>query len=178
MHGAGLETPAGKRGARVKTPEEYAESLTEHAQQTALFMWAALKETKAVYPELANMFAIPNGGQRTQSNAANLKAEGVRSGVPDVFLAAARHGWFGLFIEMKKPPQPGKKPGVISDAQEKWSQRLRNAGYGVAFCDSFAQARAVVMEYLDGPCTIFGTTAANPAILPPAHFQAAPLAIT
>ena len=54
-------------------------------------------------PEVAALlFAIPNGGARHIKTARELKAEGVRKGVPDLFLAYPHNGYSGLFIEMKK----------------------------------------------------------------------------
>lgn len=36
------------------------------------------------------LFAIPDGGRRDAVTGAHLKAEGVRAGVPDMFLAVPR----------------------------------------------------------------------------------------
>ncbi len=96
------------------------QAASEHDEQVALFAWAAMNE--AQHPELACMFAIPNGGARHPAVAAQLKAEGVRAGVPDCFLAVRRGKWGGLFIEMKRRPN---KP---TTAQQEWIARLRNSG--------------------------------------------------
>ena len=73
--------------------------MTEHDEQAALFQWAELMA--AQIPELRLMFAIPNGGHRHIGVARKLKAEGVKPGVPDIFLPVARNKFHGLFIEMK-----------------------------------------------------------------------------
>lgn len=75
------------------------DALSEHDEQVVLFDIAALHETQ--YPELAWLHAIPNGGLRNPRVAIQMKAEGVRSGVWDVFLPVARGGYHGLYIEMK-----------------------------------------------------------------------------
>lgn len=74
-------------------------SMSETLEQQALFQWAAYNET--IIPELKLLHAIPNGGKRYKATAVRLKKEGVRSGVPDVFLPVARHDKHGLYVEMK-----------------------------------------------------------------------------
>ena len=56
----------------------------EHRIQAALFEWA--KYASAKHPGLKLMFAIPNGGARDAVTGAMLKREGVKPGVPDIFL--------------------------------------------------------------------------------------------
>ena len=133
----------------MKTPEEYAQSLTEHAQQTALFMWAAFGDVREALPGIHRMFAIPNGGKRELINAMNLKAEGMRSGVPDVFLPVPRWGLCGLFMEFKRPKSLGKPAGKLSDKQEAWRDDLRAFGYGVGEVWTYQEARLMVLQWFD-----------------------------
>src|SRR5690348_6356166 len=93
-------------------------------EQVALFEWAALMEPE--YPFLGLMFAIPNGGHRHIAVARRLKAEGVKAGVPDIFLPWASDGYHGLFIELKR-----RKGGTVSDEQADWHDALLQAGYAV-----------------------------------------------
>lgn len=60
----------------------------EEIEQTCLFRWAALES--GAHPELALLHAIPNGGKWSKSEAARMKAAGVKPGVPDMFLPVAR----------------------------------------------------------------------------------------
>lgn len=90
------------------------------------------------------IFAIPNGGSRNKIEAANLKRQGVKAGVPDLFLPVARGGAHGLFIEMKF----GK--GKPSDKQKVWLQKLMAEGYQVAVCWSAAAAIKTIKQYMDG----------------------------
>ncbi len=142
------------------TPKQYAETPTEHAQQVALFMWAALPETLKKYPVLEYMFAIPNGGLRMPAIANRLKAEGVKRGVPDIFLPMPKPvnsgypqsfiAWrYGLFIEMKRPTTIEKAAGVTSDEQDKFISFLRGMGYACVVCYTFQDARQVIIDYLD-----------------------------
>jgi hypothetical protein len=113
---------------------------SEHEEQVALFEWADREEVN--HPELAQLFAVPNGGQRHPAVAAQLKAEGVRAGVPDVLLLVARGRFHGLAIEMKV------KPNKPTPAQEEWIARLRYYGYMAVTCWSANEAIGVIMVYL------------------------------
>ena len=74
------------------------------------------------------IFAIPNGGSRNKVEAANLKRQGVKAGVPDLCVPVALHGYHGLYIEMKY----GKnKP---TDDQKKWIEILNKNGYLAKVC--------------------------------------------
>ena len=84
----------------MMTPEQIAKSGTEESHQTALFAWAALHANEC--PQLRLLLAIPNGGLRNKVTAGKLKAQGVKAGVPDIFLPVARGRYHGLWIEMKE----------------------------------------------------------------------------
>lgn len=54
------------------------------------------------FPELAPLlFAVPNGGRRSKSEASRLKSEGVVPGVSDMILLLPRGGHNSLCIEFK-----------------------------------------------------------------------------
>lgn len=59
-------------------------SPTEHAEACALIKLVKLHENR--YPALRYLYHTPNGGQRNKIIAAKLKAEGVKTGVPDYLL--------------------------------------------------------------------------------------------
>ena len=116
--------------------------MSEHQEQTALIAWATL--AARVYPALRLLFAIPNGGARDAVTGALLKAEGVRPGVPDLCLPVARHGYHGLYIEMKD------RGGKVSRAQRVWMTDLAAEGYRVEVCYGWEQARETLESYLEG----------------------------
>jgi hypothetical protein len=113
----------------------------EHAEQAALMRWAALQSRR--YPALEMLFAIPNGGRRDAVTGARLKAEGVKAGVPDIFLPWPAGGWHGLFIELKAQ---GGRP---TQAQRWWIERLQEAGYMAEVCYGWEEAAEVLAAYLD-----------------------------
>src|SRR5208337_746635 len=108
------------------TPEQLASSGSEAAHQTALFCWAALPDIKAKYPELEMMFHIPNGGTRNKIEAGHLKAQGVKPGIPDIFLPVARGAWYGFWIELKVGNNK------CSGEQNEYQAKLRDQGYATA----------------------------------------------
>lgn len=129
-------------------PAKIAEQGSEHAHQVALFCWAGNEQ--ATYPELMSMFAIPNGGKRDKIQAANLKAEGVKAGVPDILLPVCRHGFHGLFIELKRLGDTEKKQrkGKTSEKQDDFHAMLIANGYVVATCFGFHHAKDTLISYL------------------------------
>ena len=112
----------------------------EHREQVALVEWAALITPRC--PALALLFAVPNGSERHPVVAAKLKAEGVRPGVPDLWLPVARGGFHGLVIELKAPG------GRTSPDQDWWLHELSAAGWHVMVCHGWQQAARVVATYL------------------------------
>lgn len=118
---------------------------TEHEEQKMLFEWW---ERTQWHKQGIVMAAIPNGGLRNVITAKRLKAEGVIAGMPDILLCAARGGYHGLFIEMKRT-----KGGKLSEAQRSLHGSLRWAGYAVNVCKGFDYARQIVEMYLNGELT-------------------------
>ena len=96
----------------------------EGEEQATLFSWARMQSGR--WPELALMFHVPNGGKRNKKEAGRFKAEGVKSGVPDIMLPVARGGCHGLFIELTP-----RKAGLAETAQLQWHDKLRAQGYQV-----------------------------------------------
>lgn len=116
-------------------PNKYGKP-TEAEEQTALFQWAAY------HSKLKYMYAVPNGGSRNLIEAANLKRQGVKSGVPDICLPVAREDYHGLYIELKV----GKNK--ISENQKEWMEYLTKAGYKTAVCYGFEEAKGLLLDYL------------------------------
>lgn len=116
----------------------------EHTEQVTLMQWWALACHGFGIPEQL-LFAIPNGGQRNVIVASKLKAEGVRAGIPDLFLAVPRREAHGLFIEMKKA-----SGGRTSKKQNAALDMLAEQGYKWAVCYGWTEARRTIESYLRG----------------------------
>jgi hypothetical protein len=123
---------------------------TEHDEQASIIEWASRMQLER--PELGLLFAIPNGaklpyrkdahGRRYSPQAQKLKAEGLRSGVPDLFLPVARGGFHGMFIELKVGRN---RP---SEVQAEYLDRLAEQGYYAAVCWGAEDAIGAILAYL------------------------------
>lgn len=122
------------------------QATTEECEQIVLFHWAEFSVSH--YPELELLYHIPNEGKRSAVTGARLKAQGLKSGVPDVCLPTAHGGYIGLYIEMKV------KPNKPTENQKRWLRALREAGHMVAVCYGFEEARDLIEKYLRLPNTI------------------------
>lgn len=126
-----------KRADKNKTSKQ---RVTEAEEQKALIQWAKFQEKK--YPELKLLYHCPNGGTRNKLEAANLKRQGVKAGVPDLFLPVPRNNKHGLFLEMKV----GRNK--CTDNQKKWIRALMEQNYEVKVCYSCEEAINVIKRYL------------------------------
>lgn len=114
----------------------------ESEEQIYLFHWAQYQSGR--YPELELMYHIPNGGSRNKYEAANLKLQGVKAGVPDICLPVARGKFHGLYIELKV----GRNK--TSEKQNNWIDALNTQGYCAAVCYGWESAADMISKYLRG----------------------------
>ena len=123
---------------RVNKPKEVVPS--EHEEQVKVIEWCD------AHPVAKHIFAIPNGSHKSPFRANKFKAEGLRSGVPDLFLPGALGGCAGLFIEMKRQPKAG---GTTSETQRAWANFLQKE-YACYVARGAEQAIAIIEKYLSG----------------------------
>ena len=112
----------------------------EHTEQVALMNWCKIMECR--HPQLRLIFSIPNGGNRHIVTAKKLRAEGVKPGVPDIFLPIPRNEKHGLFIEMKF------EKNKTSENQQRWLMDLDAENYQASVCYGFDEARETIIKYL------------------------------
>jgi len=155
------------------SPWSLAKGGSEHGEQAALFQYLSIAAQhgfvaaddedsyrvrghlqdahghRSGFPELAWVFAIPNGGSRGKTKdeamrvGAMLKAEGVKKGVSDIFVPIPRHGRCGLFIEMKR-----EDGGVLSKEQRDFGSAMQSAGYGFVCCHGWLEAANIIKQWL------------------------------
>lgn len=131
----------GKNMAYIRIDDKKHKTQHEGNEQKMLFEWAFLQRKK--YPELDLLYHIPNGGQRNTAEAARLKCEGVKAGVPDIHLPVARGRYHSLYIEMKY----GKnKP---TEKQKEWLSKLALQGNFTAVCYGWESAAKLITDYLN-----------------------------
>ena len=114
---------------------------SEATEQIRVIDWARRNEWRC--EELKLLHHIPNGGSRNRAEAVNLKAQGVKSGVPDLCLPVPRKGKHGLYIEMKY----GKN--TVSENQAEWLLALSKNDYHTMICYSADEAIEEIAGYLD-----------------------------
>lgn len=115
---------------------------TEAQEQKALFEWAEWARHR--YPELALMFHVPNEAKRSYALGNEMKAQGMKAGVPDLFLPVARGEYHGLFIELKRV-----RNYKLSDVQRKWLGDLTRQGYKAVMCRGWGEASRMIVDYLN-----------------------------
>jgi hypothetical protein len=126
--------------------------MSEHDEQVALFQWAEM--SLGVYPELGLLYAVPNGaklpwrknnqGKRYSPEAQRLKAEGLKSGVPDICLPVPVGKYHGFYLELK---HGDNKP---SPEQLSWISALTARGYCVVVAVGWEAAIEHLKNYLEG----------------------------
>ena len=104
--------------------------LTEHQEQKLFVKWFELQ-----YPKV-RLFAIPNGGNRNARTGAMLKLEGVRKGVPDIFIPEWR-----LWLEFKI-----SKGGRVKPEQREWIDYLNGCGYTAIVANGFDVAKNYILN--------------------------------
>lgn len=90
------------------------------------------------------VFHIPNGGSRHPAEAARLKAQGVKAGVPDLCIPVARCGYHSLYIEMKAAK------GRVSGHQREWLDLLNAQGMRAVVCYGAESAIEEIESYMSG----------------------------
>jgi hypothetical protein len=108
-------------------------SPTAHEEQRELVRWF-----RQTWPGV-RIFAVPNGGVRSKATAGRLKAEGVVSGVPDLFVPA----WH-LWVEMKRV-----KGGSLSPEQKDWIAYLEGCGYQCVVGKGAEDAKRQISAFFD-----------------------------
>ena len=118
-------------------------AISEHDEQTALFLWAGIYQEK--FPGIELMFAVPNGGYRLAKTAKDLKEEGVKAGVPDVWLPVKGihegRPVVGLVIEMKFG-RNGPTPEQVW-----WLDMLAKKSWRTVVCYSWQAAARAICEH-------------------------------
>ena len=97
--------------------------------------------------------AVPNGGYRRGAEAARLRRQGVKRGVPDLLIfdpPPSGHG-VGFALELKRGGT-GQRRGSVSTYQREWLEGLRARGWRaeVAYGLDHASERLSAAGYLLG----------------------------
>ncbi|MFT3992428.1 MAG: VRR-NUC domain-containing protein [Luteolibacter sp.] len=134
-----------KQEIDARLPNAMAWKASEHSLQVEVMAQLAILSHE--YPELDEVFAIPNGDLRNIRVATKLKAEGVRSGVADLCLPVPVGGYHGAWIELKKAK------GQIKKEQWEWLLARHRSGYFVRVVNCAAVASRLLYDYCAGKYT-------------------------
>lgn len=119
--------------------------ISEAQHQAAIMKWSRQPEIRSRWPELALLYHIPNGGTRDAIEGRHLKQQGVKRGVPDLCLPAAKGRYHGLYLEMKT------ETGRPTAEQKWWGEQLLKQGYMWEVCHGWRSAVRVLELYLSLP---------------------------
>ena len=111
----------------------------EAIEQAKVIAWARANENN--YPYLWMLHSSLNGVKMTKAQAGRAIAQGMLSGVPDLFLPVPKNGYHGLFIEMKYGSNK------VTENQEKFLQNAANVGYAISVCYSAQEAIKRIEDY-------------------------------
>lgn len=123
---------------------------SEEIEQARVIKWSHKLVVRALMPELRWLFHVPNGGLRSALAGAQMKALGVKPGVPDLILPVSRNHTNGLIIEMKSAT------GSTTPEQKAWLEHFEAQGWRVQVCRSAIEARIELCLHLG----------INPAVAP------------
>lgn len=113
---------------------------SEDVEQMHVMEWC--RRNSGAYPELEYIYHIPNEGKRSKAAAAVQMRIGLKAGVPDLCLPAARQGFHGLYIELKS------LKGRLSPKQRIWLDALAEQGYKTVVCYGADEAIAAISDYI------------------------------
>lgn len=113
---------------------------TELQEQSALVAWAGTMTR--VHPELALLYAIPNGHAVGYKAGRRANREGRRKGMPDLCLPVPGGPYHALYVEMKTAT------GRVTAEQSAVHDELRTYGNAVVVARGWDEARAAILLYL------------------------------
>jgi hypothetical protein len=126
-----------KTGEPIKLKRRNAQP--EAIEQAKVIAWARANERN--YPYLWMLHSSLNGLKRTKNAQGKAKAQGMLSGVPDLFMPVAIGNSKGLYIEMKSAK------GRISPEQSKFLKAASDFGYSCFICYSAVDAIDKIKGY-------------------------------
>lgn len=114
----------------------------ESQEQIKLFKWAAYHPIAKNY-----LWATPNGGSRHLLEAINLRKQGVKRGVSDIFFAYPSGKFHGLFIEMKRSD---RSLSTLSEEQLIFLTNMKAVGFEAVVSYGADHAIEIITTYLKG----------------------------
>ncbi len=159
-----IDAPAKRR--RNATLKLTMPSALEAKEQEWLYEWRDKAGIRR-WPELRWLHAIPNGlAASSIGAAARMKRQGMLKGIPDNCLPVARHGFHGLYIEMKRSNGTLRD---LSTEQRACLDFLRSQGYQAVVAFGWRDAVAILESYLTVECSSQLSTASTSPVASYTH---------
>ena len=111
----------------------------EAIEQAKVVAWARANENN--YPYLWLLHCSLNGVKLSKAQAGKALKQGMKKGVPDLFLPVKQGGFSGLYIEMKSAK------GRVSVEQSRYLKCAAENGYSVVVCYSANEAIKRIEDY-------------------------------
>lgn len=118
--------------------------MSEHDEQVAFCAWLDRMYPDILYHANINGAHLAGDARARAMQVNKLKSEGYTPGVPDVFIAEARGGYHGCYVEMKT------LTGKLSENQEWFLAEAEKRGYYTIVGFGFEFARDMTDDYLCG----------------------------
>ena len=132
-----IKKAVAKTGEPIKLKRRNAQP--EAIEQAKVVAWARANENN--YPYLWLLHSSLNGVKLSKAQAGKALKQGMKKGVPDLFLPVKQGGFSGLYIEMKSAK------GRISSEQSKFLQAASDFGYACFICYSAVDAIDKIKGY-------------------------------
>lgn len=121
---------------------------SEDTEQSHLMHWARLThcvDNQGVQVPISEfLIFIPNGGNLSKAQRGRFKAMGLKSGVSDLLLCLPKHGYAGLWIELKS------MRGTATQGQRNWQDLMRRQGFAASIAYGWREAADLIVGYLEG----------------------------
>lgn len=117
----------------------------EEIEQAKFIRWTHKAKVREVIPDLQWIFHVPNGGARSGFTGAQMKALGVKPGVPDLLLPIDTPHYNGLAMEFKSPTGKGR----VSADQNGWIRMFQRNSWQCEVVKTAQEAIDAICEYLE-----------------------------
>lgn len=114
----------------------------EHELQKACFRWFSLQ-----YPKLKGLlFAVPNGSNKSMSQAVKFKSEGLVSGIPDLLFL---HKGKLYAFELKNAKNEKSAKGKLQDSQKAIHEIWERHGVETILIWDFKQFQEYIINIIE-----------------------------
>lgn len=123
--------------------------LLEKAVQAYVFEWIHNADNQLLIPDLASIYAIPNGSNKSKTERWLHQVTGLQPGVPDLHIPVARKGFHSFYIEVKRwQVYEKEKNHGCSEQHMQWIDRLRKLSNRVEVMWSVSGIIKNIRDYL------------------------------